>query len=300
MTLTAPTIYTATASTQFSLAFGAEMVDFTNINQTLILDLSLVVNSSISASSNNPSASTVQGGQASIPMNIHSESNVVETAIISWSSSIPTFSSMFDITAPMLEYLGPGEQVNRSINIHVNNHTLPGTYTLVVDVASAYINPLDVSSFEISIEVLPQLANHVVYNISSFDPYFIPDECRLVSLALTKKYGPGELSLRMDGAVDGRFIHDENDWTFDLRSMGEDNTEFRGPWSHAHRQQGSVITLELCAPSVMTDAQPVGISIVPRWDAYGVELNSQAIEVYPYQESEWQINLILLNWRSVR
>lgn len=290
MTLTAPTIYTATASTQFALAFGAEMVDFSNINQTLILELSLVVNSSISASSNNPSASTVQGGQASIPMNIRSESNVVETAIISWSSSIPTFSSMFDITAPMLEYLGPGEQINRSINIHVNNHTLPGTYTLVVDVASAYINPLDVSSFEISIEVLPQLANHVVYNISSFDPYFIPDECRLVSLALTKKYGPGELSLRLDGAVDGRFIHDENDWTFDLRSMGEDNTEFRGPWSHAHRQQGSVITLELCAPSVMTDAQPVGISIVPRWDAYGVELNSQAIEVYPYQESEWQIN----------
>ena len=34
----------------------------------------------------------------------------------------------------------------------------------------------------------------------------------------------------------------------------------------------------------------MGISIVPRWDAYGVELNSQAIEVYPYQESEWQIN----------
>ena len=62
---------------------------------------------------------------------------------------------------------------------------------MVVDVASAYINPLDVSSFEISIEVLPQLANHVVYNISSFDPYFLPDECRLVSLALTKKYGPG-------------------------------------------------------------------------------------------------------------
>ena len=91
MTLTAPTIYTATASTQFFAGFFAEMVDFTNINQTLILDLSLVVNSSISASSNNPSASTVQGGQASIPMNILSESNVVETAIISWSSSIHNF-----------------------------------------------------------------------------------------------------------------------------------------------------------------------------------------------------------------
>ena len=100
----------------------------------------------------------------------------------------------------------------------------------------------------------------------------------------------GNSDLRLDGAVDGRFIHDENEWTFDLRSMGEDNTEFRGPWLHAHRQQGEVITLELCAPSVMTDTQPVEISIVPRWDAYGVELNSQSIEVYPYQEPEWQIN----------
>ena len=290
MTLTAPTIYTATTSIQFELAFDVEFRDLSNINQRLLLGVSLVVNSSVNVSSNNPNASTVQGGQVAVPMNILSASNVVETAIISWSSSSSDFSSMFDITAPLLEYLGPGEQVNRSINIHVYNNTLPGNYSMMVNVASAYVNPLEVSSFEILIQVLPQFTNHVVYNISSFDPYFQPEECRLLSLVMTKMYSLGELRLDLEGAVDGRFIHDESDWTYDFRSIGVDNAEFRGPWSHSHRQQGPIITLELCSPSVMMNTQSVVLTIVPKWDAYDIELNSQSVKVYPYRESEWQID----------
>ena len=62
MTLTAPTIYTATASADFYLAFDAQIVGFAGINRTLMLGASLVVNSSIIPSSNDPSASLVQGG----------------------------------------------------------------------------------------------------------------------------------------------------------------------------------------------------------------------------------------------
>jgi DNA-directed RNA polymerase subunit F len=266
------------------------MVDFVHVNRTLLVSASLTVNSSVTASSNNASISIMQGGEETIPMSISSASNVMETAMISWSSPTPDFDSMFNVNAPMFEYLGPGDDVSRSLILQAKNETLPGNYSITVEVASAYINPLEVSSFSVSIEVLPQLKDNLIFNISSFDPYFRSNECRLVSLDLTKMYGPGDLWLDLSGAVDGRFVHGDEDWTFDFRSLAADNTEFRGPWSHEHRQRGEMITLELCSPSVMPSQHPVIFDIVPTWNGFDVSLNSQTITVYPYHESEWEID----------
>ena len=290
VTLTAPTIYTANASSQVEFSLEAHIVGFEEFNSTLVLSARLVVNSSINVSSNASSASMVQGGQTTIPLSVSSGSNVVETAIISWSSPTPNFPTLFDITAPMLEYLGPGEQIHRSITINTKNHTLPGIYSMVVDVTSAYISPLNASSFEFTLVVLPKLEDHAVFNVSSFNPFFEPDECRLVSIDIIKMFGDGALWLNLSGAVDGRFVHSEHDWTFDFRSLGPDNTEFRGPWSHVHRQRGDNITLELCSPSLMASVDPVIFTIVPTWDEYQTELNRVSIVVYPYQESEWIID----------
>jgi hypothetical protein len=290
MTVKAPTLYTATASIQFDIPVYVEMVDFVHVNRTLLVSASLTVNSSVTASSNNASISIMQGGEETIPMSITSASNVMETAMISWSSPTPDFDSMFNVNAPMFEYLGPGDDVSRSLILQAKNETLPGNYSITVEVASAYINPLEVSSFSVSIEVRPQLKDNLIFNISSFDPYFRSNECRLVSLDLTKMYGPGDLWLDLSGAVDGRFVHGDEDWTFDFRSLAADNTEFRGPWSHEHRQRGEMITLELCSPSVMPSQHPVIFDIVPTWNGFDVSLNSQTITVYPYHESEWEID----------
>ena len=290
MMVTAPTIYTATASTQLEIPLQAELVDFALINRSLSLNVSLTVNSSVTVSSSNASASVLQGDGVSIPMTISSDSNVMETAVINWSSPTLDFATMFEVNAPVLEYLGPGEHVSRSLNIQAKNHTQPGTYSMTIEVTSAYINPEETSSIIVSLEVLPRLNGHLIFSINSFDQYFQPNECRLLSLNLIKMYGAGDLWLDLSGAVDGRFFHEDEDWTYDFKSLEDDNTEFRGPWSHEHRQQGDFITLELCSPSIMPSQDPVTLTIVPTWDGIDVTLDSQTIVLYPYQASEWEIN----------
>ena len=290
MMLSAPSIYETTASESIGLQWSAELEDFSALQQTLSLNVTMIVNGSLSISAANTSMSIVQGGNNSIGFTVQSQSNVVETVVIGWTTNSTHQGTDFNVFLLMSDYLGPGESVNRTLLVQTEDHILPGTYYVQIEVRSAYVTPLESSTLLIEFTVLPKLEGHVEFGIDAFDPYFLPEECRFLRLQLTKMYGNGELYLDLMGASDARFTNALDVWTYDIKSLAIDRSEFRGPWALEHRQAGEYITVELCAPTVFDSMGAVEFELVSSWAQYGVELDTSILQVFTYSAVQWSLD----------
>jgi hypothetical protein len=285
----APSIYEAIQNESIQLQITASLLNYSQITSTISFDVLLVLNSSISLTSTKMYSALYQGDVAEFPIKIQSNSNAIEMLDYLVITSPQGDSSKIGITFPATEYIGPGETIERQLRVGTLADIEPGNYSVTINANTTRTIPGDSANLTIFFEVLPKTEGHVEYILEDFDRFFEPSECRFIKFNVKKLYGDGNLSFELNGAEDIRFTDPALYWTYDIKTLAADRSEFRGPWQHVHDTAGEQLTMKLCAPSENLGTELKTFELQTTWTDYNIDLNSENFTIVPYKPASWNV-----------
>ena len=287
--VTAPSIYQVIANESVDINFIGQIIDYPLVQSNLKINADLKINSSLLLQNDVLITTIKQGESTLIPINITSDSNVIETFSFSVdSTSIGNF-AMVSFTSS--EYLGPSETITRYLEVSTANAIQPGYYAITIQSNSVYVNPNITYNITTYVEIIPKIEDHVILQIDEYNPYFEAGECKFIQFNATKLYGDGGLFFDIDGAGDIRVSNPGEIWTYDIKTvMTTNQSVYYGPWIHSHQTPGPNISIYLCSPVNPKEGSLNSFKLNAYWQGYGDKLGSLEFYTINYSPATWSID----------
>ena len=287
--VTAPSIYQATTSESIEINFIGQIKDYPMIQSNLTINTDLIINSSLLLQNDVLITTIKQGESTLIPINITSNSNVIETFSFSIDSTSIGNYGMISFTPS--EYLGPSETVTRYLDVSTTNAIQPGYYAITIHSNSVYVNPNITYNITTYLEIIPKIEDHVVLQIDEYNPYFESGECKFIQFNATKLYGDGSLFFDIDGAGDIQVSNPGEIWTYDIKTvMTTNQSVYYGPWIHSHQTPGPNISIYLCSPVNPKEGNLNSFQLNAYWQGFEDNLGSLEFYTINYSPAIWSID----------